>query len=166
MDVGLIHMSGHHELMLAFGEFHSQLIAQAVGLLRGDFPRLEGLNDTVHEDIMGRVLSAPGGQEVQLFAGFKFLGGRLRQTHIGGHQIAADGFLRLLVVVQMVRHEPPPVAHGLAGVQAGNCHSHLLCDIYSRGSRLCCAGGSLLEYFFGIFALIEQRIIKRICNGK
>ena len=116
MDMGLVHMGGHHKLVLAPGKLHSQLVTNAVGLLRGDLAGFERLDDAIHEDIMGRVLSAPGELEIELFAGLKLLGGGLRQTHIGGHQLAVDGFLRFLVVVQAVHHEPSAVAHGFAGV--------------------------------------------------
>ena len=116
VNVGLVHMGGHHKLVLAFGEFHSQLIANVVGLLRGDLAGFEGLDDAVHEYVVSRVLSAPSELEIELFAGLKLLGGGLRQTHKGGHQLAVDGFFRFLIVVQAVHHEPPVVAHGFAGV--------------------------------------------------
>ena len=64
MDMGFIHMGGHYKLMPPAGKLHRQFIAQAVGVLRADLPRLEGLDDTVHDNIMLWRLFAPGEREV------------------------------------------------------------------------------------------------------
>ena len=52
MDMGFVHMSSHHKLMLSPGKFHCKLIAETVGLFGADLPRLKGLHNQVHNNIM------------------------------------------------------------------------------------------------------------------
>ena len=55
VDMSPVHMSGDHELMLSSCELHSQLVSQAVGLLRGNLSGLEGMDDPVYEDSPARL---------------------------------------------------------------------------------------------------------------
>ena len=128
MDMGLVHMGGHHKLVLRFGELHSQLIANVVGFLRADLPRLEGLDHPVHDNAPACRLAAPSDLMIELLADFKFLGGGFRGAHIGGYPLTIVGFYRLLVVIQALLYGPLPgsVLHGVSRENFGNCHGCLL----------------------------------------
>ena len=78
MDMGFVHMGGYNKLMLASGKLHCQLIADSVGFLRADLPRLKGLDDAVHQHIPAFGLTAPGDLIVKLLADLKFFGGSFR----------------------------------------------------------------------------------------
>ena len=142
--------------MLASGKLHRQLIADPVGFLRADLSRLEGLNHTVHDNIMVWRLTAPGDLMVQPLADLKFFCGGFRRTHERGHQFAAAGFLRLLVVVVPVRHGllPGSVPHNFAREYVGDCHLFLLPKqaMYSPNSSM---GSLLLQEHFSM--LKEKR---------
>ena len=53
MDVGFVHMGADDKGVFPFGEAAGQLIAQAVGLLRGDLAGDEGLPDGIGNHIIG-----------------------------------------------------------------------------------------------------------------
>ena len=57
MDMLLIHMSCHNELMFPTGKLHRQFISQLIGILRRDGSRLKGLDNPVsytHLDVYKR----------------------------------------------------------------------------------------------------------------
>ena len=60
MDMRLVRMRRHNELMLPVGELHGQLIGDLVRLLRRDLAGLEGLDQAVHENIPVFGLAPPG----------------------------------------------------------------------------------------------------------
>ena len=80
VNMGLVHMGGYDKLVLAPGKLHCQLIADPVGFLRADLSRLEGLNHTVHDNVMIRGLTAPGDLMVELLADLKFFCGGFRKS--------------------------------------------------------------------------------------
>ncbi len=51
MDVGFVGMGTHNKLVLALDKAHSQLKTQPVRIIWGDLPRLEGLDDRVHNHV-------------------------------------------------------------------------------------------------------------------
>ena len=80
MNMGLVHMGGYDKLVLAPGKLHCQFIADPVGFFRADLSRLEGLNHTVHDNVMIRGLTAPGDLMVELLADLKFFCGGFRKS--------------------------------------------------------------------------------------
>ena len=66
MDMGLVNMCRHYELVLASCKLHCQLIADPVGILRTDLSRLERLDNAVHNNIMLRRLFPSGDLVVKL----------------------------------------------------------------------------------------------------
>ena len=73
MNVVLIYVGSHNELMFVAGKLHGDLIAQFVGVLRRDGSRLKGLHQQIGNHIFVRGTSAPGGGGVDLLADHKFL---------------------------------------------------------------------------------------------
>jgi hypothetical protein len=128
MDVGLVNMGRHHKLMLPAGKLHSQFIGDLIGFFRTDLPRLEGLDDAVHDNLPALGLTAPGELIIKSFADFKFFSGSFWGTHIGKKQFAVPGFLRLLVIVVPFLHRllPGSVLHDLSREYVGDCHGFLL----------------------------------------
>lgn len=51
MDMRVVNVRGHNELMLAFCPIHGQLVADLLGLLRRHFAGLEGLPDLIQQYI-------------------------------------------------------------------------------------------------------------------
>jgi hypothetical protein len=125
MDMGFVYMGGDKKLVFSLREFHGQLIAQFVGFLRRNFTRLEGLDDTVGDDVPLLRLAPPGGGFVEQLAHFKFFSGGFRAAHIGRHQFPVFGLFFFLVVIQTVMERLPAgfAPHAFTREQVGNRHA-------------------------------------------
>ena len=60
VDMRLVRVCCHNELMLSIGKLHCQFAGDLVCLLRCDLTGFEGLNDTVYENIPTLGLIPPG----------------------------------------------------------------------------------------------------------
>ena len=136
MDVGLVHMGTDDKGVFPFGKAPRQLIAQAVGLLRGDLAGDEGLPDGIGDHIIGPALPAGPGLILPL-GQQKLCIGAPAVTLIAGDQPAA---VRLVRVLHIVNDVTDGLAHApaLAGVQghnAGGCHDESLPVILTLPGR-------------------------------
>ena len=73
MDMLLIHMGRHNELMFSSGKIHRQFISQLIGVLRRDGSRLKGLDNQIRNHVLIGGTFAPGGGGINLFGHCKFL---------------------------------------------------------------------------------------------
>ena len=86
MDMLLIHMSCHNELMFPTGKLHRQFIPQLIGILRRDGSRLKRLNNQIRNHILIRGTFASGSGGINLLGYRKFLPCRIRGTLIASDQ--------------------------------------------------------------------------------
>ena len=118
MDVGFVYMGADDKGVFPLGETAGQLIAQAVGLLRGNLAGDKGLADGVGDHIIGP--APPPGLGKVLPLGKQKL--RVRDPAVAlvaGDQSAAVRLVRVLHIVDDVLNGP---AHGpaFASVQGHN----------------------------------------------
>ena len=115
VDVGLVHMGTANKGMVPLGESPRQLIAQAVGFLRGDLAGDKGLPDLISNYIVRPALPAGPG-EILPFGEKELRIGDPAVTLVAGDQLAVVGFLWILRIINDVADG---LAHGpaLAGVQ-------------------------------------------------
>ena len=102
MDVCLVRVSGNEKGILALCPAHRRFIADAVGLLRRDLPGFERLADLIAQHIrIPPLLPARDGLVLCLCQ--QELGvGCAVVALIGGNELPALGFLRVLSVVETV----------------------------------------------------------------
>ena len=102
MDVLAVCMGGNKKGVLSLCPAHSRFIAHPVCLLRGDLPRTEGLPDLIAQHIrIPPLLPARDGLVLCLCQ--QELGvGCAVVALIGGNELPALGFLRVLSVVETV----------------------------------------------------------------
>ena len=99
MDVGFVHMGADDKGVFPLGETAGQLIAQAVGLLRGDLAGNKGLANGVGDHIIGPAFPASLGEVLPL--GKQKL--RVRDPAVAlvaGDQPAAVRLVRILHIVK------------------------------------------------------------------
>ena len=130
MDVGLVHMSADNKSVVFFGKPAGQLIAQAVGLLRGDLAGDEGLPDSVGDHIIGPALPAGLGK-VLAFGEQKL---RIRNPAVAlvaGNEPAAVRLVRILHVVDNVLNcsSHRPAFAGVQGYDTGGCDKITLLEL-------------------------------------
>lgn len=111
MDMGLVRVGGDDELVPSLRPTHSQLIADAVGVLRCDLPGKEGLAYLVAEHVPIRLLLPTRGGPVPAFPQEKFSVHRGRVTFISGDIFPFFRLDRVLPIIGTVlyglRHGEP-----------------------------------------------------------
>ena len=105
VDVRPVGVGSNDKSVLALQKPLSELIADAVGFLRRDLPRLEGLPHLIGDDIT--FLAAPGGLLVQPFRQQKFLVYGQRAALVAADQFALLGLVRVLDIAGMVMQTNP-----------------------------------------------------------
>mgnify|MGYP007131634523 CR=1 FL=1 len=120
VDVGLVHMGADDKGMISLGEPPRQLIAQAVGLLRGDLAGDKGLPDLIGNHIV-RPAPPAGPGEVLPFGEKELRIGDPAVTLVAGDQLAVIGFLWILRIINDVADGLPhsPALANVQGNEAG-----------------------------------------------
>ena len=120
VDVRPVGVGGNDKSVLALQKPLSELIADAVGFLRRDLHRLEGLPHLISDNIT--FLAAPGGLLVQPFRQQKFFVHGQRAALIAADQLSLVRFVRIL---------------DIAGV-AVQTSSDRLAFVLPHGDQPCC----------------------------
>ena len=105
VDVRPVSVGSNDKSVLALQKTLGKLVADAVGFLRRDLPRLEGLPHLIGDDIT--FLAAPGGLLVQPFRQQKFLVYGQRAALVAADQFALLGLVRVLDIAGMVMQTSP-----------------------------------------------------------
>ena len=105
VDVRPVSVGSNDKSVLALQKTLGKLVADAVGFLRRDLPRLEGLPHLIGDDIT--FLAAPGGLLVQPFRQQKFLVYGQRAALVAADQFALLGLVRVLDIAGMVMQTNP-----------------------------------------------------------
>ena len=105
VDVRPVGMGSNDKSVLALQKTLGKLVADAVGFLRRDLPRLERLPHLIGDHIA--FLAAPGGLLVQPFRQQKFLVYGQRAALIAAYQLALLGLIRVLDIAGMVMQTSP-----------------------------------------------------------
>lgn len=105
VDVRPVGVGGNDKSVFAFQKTLSELIADAVGFLRRDLPRLERLPHLIGDHIA--FLAAPGGLLIQTFRQQKFLVYRQRAALVAADQLALLGLVRVLDIAGVIVQTRP-----------------------------------------------------------
>ena len=105
VDVRPVGVGGNDKSVLALQKTLGKLVAYAVGFLRRDLPRLEGLPHLIGDDIA--FLAAPGGLLVQPFRQQKFLVYGQRAALVAADQLALFGLVRVLDIAGVIVQTRP-----------------------------------------------------------
>ena len=105
VDVRPVGVGSNDKSVLALQKTLGKLIADAVGFLRRDLPRLEGLPHLIGDDIT--FLTAPGGLLVQPFRQQKFFVHGQRAALVAADQFALLGLVRVLNIAGVVVQTSP-----------------------------------------------------------
>ena len=123
MDVGFVYMGADDKGVFPLGEAAGQLIAQAVGLLRGNLSGDEGLADGVGDHIIGPA-PPPGPGEVLPLGQKELRVGDPAVALVTGNQPVAVRLVRVLHIGDDVLNVPAhgPAFAGVQGHDAGGRH--------------------------------------------
>ena len=105
VDVRPVSVGSNDKSVLALQKTLGKLVADAVGFLRRNFPRLEGLPHLIGNHIT--FLAAPGGLLVQPFRQQKFFVHGQRAALVAADQLALFGLVRVLDIAGMVVQTSP-----------------------------------------------------------
>ena len=105
VDVRPVGVGSNDKSVLALQKTLGKLIADAVGFLRRDLPRLEGLPHLISDYIA--FLAAPGGLLIQPFRQQKFLVYRQRVALVAAYQLALLGLVRVLDIAGVIVQTRP-----------------------------------------------------------
>ena len=105
VDVRPVGVGSNDKSVFALQKTLGELVADAVGFLRRDLPRLEGLPHLISDYIA--FLAAPGGLLIQPFRQQKFFIYRQRAALIAADQLALLGLVRVLDIAGMVVQTSP-----------------------------------------------------------
>ena len=122
VDVSFVIVGADDKGVVSLGKAPGKLHPQAVGLLRGDLARLEGLPHLIGQHIVPAT-AAPGGGQVLPLGQEKFCVGHAAVTAKAGDQPPAVGLLRVCRIVQNIRNGAAlraPLAH-VQGHDACGC---------------------------------------------
>ena len=105
VDVRPVSVGSNDKSVLALQKTLGKLVADAVGFLRRDLPRLERLPHLIGDHIA--FLAAPGGLLVQPFRQQKFFIYRQRAALIAAYQLALLGLVRVLDIASVIVQTRP-----------------------------------------------------------
>lgn len=105
VDVRPVGVGSNDKSVLALQKTLGKLVADAVGFLRRDLPRLERLPHLISDHIA--FLAAPGGLLVQPFCQQKFFIYRQRAALIAAYQLALLGLVRVLNIAGVIVQTRP-----------------------------------------------------------
>ena len=86
MDMLLVHMGRHNELMFSAGKLQRQFISQLIGIFRCDSSRLKGLDNQIRNHVLIWDTFSSGSGGINLLGHRKFLPCRIRRTLIASDQ--------------------------------------------------------------------------------